>query len=221
MSRPIVITGVGGHGREVLQVIRALNLGSQVWAMLGFLVDPEFAKETTVHGLPVLGGLDWLTGRPEVCVAVGIGRPHLRRRVAERLAVYGNACPVLTHPRAWIGDRVTVGEGCVVFAGTMITTDVSLGRHVHLNTGCTVGHDSTVGNYSSLYQSVSVSGNVGIGDGVEAGTGTRFIPNVSVGAWSVLGAGTVVTTSLPANLTAVGVPARIIKTRQAGWHETS
>ena len=42
-----------------------------------------------------------------------------------------------------------------------------------------------------------------------------MIDKVSVGAWTIVGAGAAVVRDLPANVTAVGVPARVIKQRNA------
>jgi sugar O-acyltransferase (sialic acid O-acetyltransferase NeuD family) len=217
--KPIVIIGSGGHGREVLQLIRSINQVKHEWYVLGFLVDPEFANSSTGKGLAILGGVDWLRDRPTVSVALGIGRPHRRLSVARRVEQLGNPCPSLIHPHAWLGDRVNCSAGCIIFAHSSLTTEITLGTHVHINLNCNIGHDVWLGSFTSLYQSVSVSGNVRIGEGVECGVGSRLIPSVSVGAWSVIGAGAVLTRSLPANVTAVGVPAKVISSRQAGWHE--
>lgn len=50
-----------------------------------------------------------------------------------------------------------------------------------------------------------------IGDNVWLGGGVVVLPGVSIGANSVVGAGTVVTRDLPANVIAVGNPARIVR----------
>jgi sugar O-acyltransferase (sialic acid O-acetyltransferase NeuD family) len=219
MRKPIVIVGGGGHGREVLQIVCDINDAGPRWDVCGFLIDPAFAPPCEIHTLPVLGGIDWLAGNTSVHVALAIGRPHLRRLAALRIADFGNICPALVHPRAWVGAGVTLEAGCIVFPHSSLTTDIALGPHVHVNLNCTIGHDCTLGAFASLYQSVSTSGNVRIGEGVECGTGARLIPDVQIGAWSVLGAGAVVTKSLPSNITAVGAPARVIKARPQGWHE--
>ena len=60
-----------------------------------------------------------------------------------------------------------------------------------------------------------VAGNVGIGEGCYIGAGATLIDKVSIGPWSTVGAGAVVIDDIPADVTAVGVPARII-TQNAG-----
>jgi acetyltransferase-like isoleucine patch superfamily enzyme len=49
--------------------------------------------------------------------------------------------------------------------------------------------------------------------------GANIIQGHSIGSWSINGAGAVVIENIPANVTAVGVPARVIKIREKGWHE--
>ena len=46
-------------------------------------------------------------------------------------------------------------------------------------------------------------------EGAFIGTGAVILPGVNVGAWSVVGAGAVVTLDVPARATVMGVPARV------------
>lgn len=107
----------------------------------------------------------------------------------------------------------------MVFSGCRITTGIEIGEHAHINLGCTISHDSTLGAFVTLSPGVNIAGNVAVAEGVEVGTGSILIPHVDVGAWSIIGAGSVVTGSLQANVTAVGTPAKAIKSRPNGWHE--
>lgn len=50
-----------------------------------------------------------------------------------------------------------------------------------------------------------------IGDGVRLGGGAIVCPSVSIGEDTVVGAGSVVTRSLPAGVVAAGSPCRVIR----------
>ena len=102
-----------------------------------------------------------------------------------------------------------------------MTTDVQIGRHVILNLGSTVSHDSVVGDFVTVSPGVSLCGKVTVREGCDLGTGCRIIQEVKVGEWSVLGAGTVAVRDILANVTAVGVPAKVIEQRVEGWHRVS
>ena len=218
MGKPIVIFGAGGHGREVLQIIHDINRVRPTWTCTGFIVDDEFLDQPIVHGLPILGNLDWLKANPDNYVVVAIGSSTARWQITQRIRQdCKNDFAVLVHPRAWIGRNVEIGAGSIVCAGSLITTDIVISQHVHINIGSTVGHDAVFRNYVSLYQNVNVSGNVILNEGVEVGTGSVIIPGCRVGEWSIVGAGSVVTKSIKENCTVVGVPARVIKERKSGW----
>ena len=59
--------------------------------------------------------------------------------------------------------------------------------------------------------SVNISGEVDINQSVYVGTGAKIINQLSIGENTIVGAGAVVAKSLPANCTAVGIPAKPIK----------
>lgn len=215
----IVIVGVGGLGREMAEWIEDINAVSPTFRLLGFLDDDPAKHGTKRHDLPVLGGCDWLAERSRtVATAIGVGNPVPKRRVVERLRAHSAGFPPIIHPDAVVGRYVEVGEGTVICPAAIVTTDIRLGAFVTLNFGLTVGHDAIVDDFVTLSPGVNISGYVKVREGAELGAGAVTIPSVEIGAWSVVGAGAAVTTSLPANCTAVGVPARVIKTREPGWH---
>ncbi|HAV03288.1 MAG TPA: acetyltransferase, partial [Chryseobacterium sp.] len=72
-------------------------------------------------------------------------------------------------------------------------------------------HDTIIKDYCSFMPSVNISGEVTIEQGVYAGTGTKIINLLEIGENTIIGAGAVVSKSLPANCTAVGIPAKPIK----------
>ena len=221
-ARPIAIFGAGGFGREVLQVVLDINAQAGAdapWRPIGFIVDGASAGDP-VHGLPVLGGIEWLGRHPDTAYVVAVGSSAARQRIVRRIvAACPNPAASLVHPRAWLGDNIEVGPGSVLCAGSLLTTDIRIGGHVHVNIGATIGHDAVLGDFVTLNPGVNVSGNVTLHEGVQVGTGSVIIPRIEIGQWTVLGAGAVVTRSLEANVTAVGAPAKPIKTRPAGWHE--
>src|SRR5438128_1153735 len=134
MIRNLAILGAGGHGREVLQVVHAVNTISPTWRCIGFVVDPNYPVPQRLHDLPTIVGIEALLQWSDLDLVVAVGDPTRRQRVVERLEAIGTDCfPTLVHPRAWIGHRVLLGAGTIIFAGAMITTDVELGVHVHVN----------------------------------------------------------------------------------------
>lgn len=205
----VVIFGVGGHGRELMQIaIRAKDRHP-----LGFVVDDGVDAPMEEMGLPVYRGLSRFKGDDSVYFIVGVGSPRARKAIAQKIeAELGpRRFATLIDPSARVGDRISFSPGVVICVGAMVTENVSLGGHVHINTGAIVSHDCTIGDYSIVSPSATLCGNVELGEGVDIGAGATLIPKVTIGDWSVIGAGAVVTRNVEANCTAVGVPARTIK----------
>ena len=218
MTRPIVIYGVGGFARELLALVRDINAARPEWDVLGFLDDNPESWGRTLNDVPVLGGRAWLhDAAPRPHVAFGIGSPAVKARLAEAMDDACAGFPRLVHPSAVISARVELGDGVVVTAGNILTTEIRVRDFATLNLMCTVGHDCDVGRFATISPGVNVSGNVTIGEGCDIGTGTAIVQGVAIGEWSIVGAGAVIARDLPANCTAVGVPARPIKLREPGW----
>jgi sugar O-acyltransferase (sialic acid O-acetyltransferase NeuD family) len=209
--KPLAIFGAGGHAREVIALVRDLNAArpQDGWDLLGVLSDRgEWTLPETV-GVPRLGGLDWLIKRPDCSVSIAIGDPAVREDVAKRIrAVCTNSFATLVHPRAWIAERVTLGEGTQVCAGAMLNADVSIGAHVILNIGCSVSHDSVIADFATLAPGVTLCGGVRIGRGCDLGACAVVLPRIEIGSAARVGAGAVAATSVAPGTTVAGVPAR-------------
>ncbi|MGZ9197173.1 MAG: DapH/DapD/GlmU-related protein, partial [Candidatus Deferrimicrobiaceae bacterium] len=81
-----------------------------------------------------------------------------------------------------------------------------------------VDHDCAIGDFVHICPGAHLGGAVVVEEGTFLGVGSSVVPGIRIGRWSVIGAGAVVTKDIPDNCTAVGVPARVIKTREEGWH---
>lgn len=215
MLKRIAILGAGGHGRETAQLIKDINKVRLEWELLGYIDDNEMIHGQVRNGFPVLGSTEilaeeWLKGVYVIC---GFSHPEGKKQAVARVQELqpNIRFATLIHPTAVYGDENVIGEGTMICAGSIVTTNVTLGSHVIINYGCTVGHDCTIESYAAILPGTNLSGNVTIREGVQTGTGSAVIPGVEVGAYTIVGAGAVVTRKLPAHCTAVGVPAKPIK----------
>lgn len=211
--KDIVIIGAGGFGREVAWLIEEINKTTPEWNLLGFVDDNEKIQGTTINGYKVVGTVEWLKNQ-ELHVVSAIGDPLVKKTVLDKINDSRNHYPVLIHPSVMYSDSVYFGEGTIICAGSILTVNIEIGKHVIVNLDCTVGHDAVIGDYSTVLPSVNISGFADIGERVSVGTGTAIIQGVSIGEKSVIGAGSVVVKNIPSNCTAVGAPAKPIKFRE-------
>ncbi|MEJ2484381.1 MAG: acetyltransferase [Anaerolineales bacterium] len=216
----VVIIGTGGFGREVLDVLEAVNQVETRYEILGFITEPGFQNPgELINDKPVLGYYDWLEqNKDQVKAICGVGAPATRLRLIRQAEQMGVQFFSVIHPRAILTRWVKLGTGSIITAGCILTNNITIGEHVHLNLDCTVGHDVVIEDCVTVSPGVHISGNVRLEEGSFIGTGANLIEGKTVGRWAVVGAGSVVVKDVPANSTAVGIPAAVIKTRQPGWH---
>ena len=208
----IAIYGAGGFGLEVAGLIEAINHTRPQWELIGFFDDGE-TPGRLANGYPVLGGMAELNAwASRLSLVLAIGTPKTKKALLGRISNPKINYPVLIHPSVIIGSPryVTLGEGTILCAGSILTTNLIIGKHVLLNLSCTIGHQTEIGDFSSFMPTCNISGEVTVGECTFWGTGSKIINRKSVGNNVTVGAGAVVIESLPDHVTAVGVPARVV-----------
>jgi sugar O-acyltransferase (sialic acid O-acetyltransferase NeuD family) len=213
MMKQIAIFGSGGFGREVAMLIELINKVAQQWELIGFY-DDRIKKGEIINDYPVLGGIEDLNRISySLAIVIAIGDPIIKRKVRHSIVNTNLFYPSLIHPNVITGNRefLSIGEGCIIGPGTVLTVNITIGKHVILSLYCTVGHDTIINDYASVMPGVNISGEVLIDECVYIGTGAKIINQLTIGKETIVAAGAVVAKSLPANCTAVGIPAKPIK----------
>ena len=213
MLKDLYIVGAGGFGREVAWLVERINQENEEWNLKGFIDDNSAIHGTQEGGYTVIGGCDYLKTLSEpVWVVCAIGNSKIRKKIIEKLYDISKVqFATLVDPSIIKSSRVTIQEGSILCAGTIMTVDIKIGSHVIINLDCTIGHDVIIQDFVTIYPSVNVSGNVLIGECVELGTGAQIIQGKDVCCGSIIGAGAVVVSNLEKSGTYVGVPAKKVK----------
>lgn len=208
--KDIVIIGAGGFGREVVELIDDINLRNPTWNIIGFVDDNPKMQKKSVYGLKVIGDIRWLEGQ-EYFVVNAIGDGELREKLNLKLLESKNVFATLIHPSVISSPTVKIGEGSIICAGNIMTTDIKIGKHVVINLSSTIGHDAILEDYVTILPGTNISGFVKLKKAVTLGTGTQVIQGLTIGEYTIVGAGSTVIRNLPGKCTAVGSPAKIIK----------
>lgn len=144
-------------------------------------------------------------------VIVAIGNPKDRYDVIQRLPKETQYFTFI-HPTAQIlGDDVHIGKGSIICAGSILTTNIKIGKHSHLNLQTTIGHDCEIGSYFTSAPGVKISGNCRIYDCVYMGTNSSTKQNISIHSFSTIGLNAGVTKNINELGVYVGTPALKIK----------
>lgn len=209
----LAIYGSGGFAREVAWLAEECEKAGGLRRVVAFIDDDSSRWGSVINSVPVMGLDEVVHDHPDALVVGGVGSPPLRWQLMDKVSAAGLGFDTLVAPDARLSRWVQMAEGTVICSGNLLTTNITLGRHVQINLDCTVGHDVRMEDYGTLAPGVHVSGWVHLGEGAYVGTGASIINGteeapVVIGSRAVVGAGACVTKSVPPGVTVVGVPAR-------------
>ena len=94
-------------------------------------------------------------------------------------------------------------------------TDIGAFTYINAKNGVLIGADVQIGSHCSIYSVSTIdnkSGKVILKNNSKIGSHSTILPGVIIGENSIIGAHSLVTKSIPNNVVAVGVPAKVIKT---------
>lgn len=207
----LYIIGSGDFGREVAWCVERINNVTPTWNLKGFIDDNETKWKTKEDGYIVLGDCEYLKQQENAYAVCAVGNAKVRKQIIEKLSNSGVRFATIVDPSVILSKRVSIGEGTIICAGTIITVDIEIGNHVIINLDCTLGHDDAIADYVTIYPSVNISGNVTVGECSELGTGMQIIQGKNIAPNTIIGAGAVVVKDLNESGTYVGSPAKKIK----------
>jgi sugar O-acyltransferase (sialic acid O-acetyltransferase NeuD family) len=203
----VAVIGAGGHGKVVADAVLAAGIGE----VIGFLDDDQTLWGTRILGFSVLGPIATWSARSVDALAMGIGSNRDRKRAFEALTAASANIATVVHPRATLGTGVCLGRGVVALSNVVVNADTTVGDNVILNTACTVEHDNIISAHAHLAPGVVTAAEVRVGEGAFLALGAKILPRISIGEWSVVGAGAVVTERVPNRVTVAGCPAREVR----------
>lgn len=212
VRKSLIIIGGGGFAREVIWLVKNC---SDEWQIEGILDDNSALQGQIFCEIPVIGVVNDCSKYPYAYFIVAVGTTRTRKSIVSRMLSIGEVrYATLIHPSVMMSKYVEIGEGSILTAGVILTTNITLGKHNIVNLACTIGHDVMTGDFCTFAPQASVSGNVNIGSGVELGTGAIVIQGVEIATGSFIGAGSIVSKDISENVFAAGSPARQIKSME-------
>lgn len=209
----IVLVGAGGHCKVIIDLIRS----TRKYEIVG-ITDSKCIGHKLLD-VPIIGNDEVLSqvykgGVKNAFVALGaLNNMGIRDEIYYNLKKIGYDIPVLIHNKAIVSSSAKLKEGACVMAGAVVNAGSEVGQNCIINTGAIIEHDCIIGRNTHISPRACLSGGVKIGNTSHIGVGAAIIQGVSIGSGVVIGAGAVVVNDIKDKVTAVGVPAKIIKCR--------
>lgn len=204
----ILIIGAGGFGREVEEIIQAINRVKHVFNLLGFVDDNVESVEAVGSSSPIISKVSNISQFENVKFVIALGDPIARQNIANKVLDLGFSLQTIIHPSAVISPSAQIGSGVIVCPFAFIGTNSRVGNNVVFNVYSSLGHDSVVEEHCVLSPYAALTGNVHVGNSTFVGTGTLFSPGINIGEKSKISIGTVVTKDVEPGSLVMGNPSR-------------
>ena len=201
------IIGTGGFAREVLQLALDIQKTDNQFNEINFVMFDDFFEHEYVDEIKVIKISNCNFKNTKFVIATG--DPASKKRILNKLPAEVMFTSLIS-PLAFIANDFKYEDGLIIMPFSYVSCNVKLGMHVHLNSHCTVGHDTIIGDYSTTACSVMISGDNNISEscyfGMNSSTrqGISMCKNVTIG----LNAGVVKDIIKPG--TYVGTPTKFL-----------
>lgn len=192
------IIGAGGFAQEVFY-----SLPQKKRKNLVFFVEDEWFKSDHSNILPLS------KFNPKLYkTIVAIGDPIVRKRIVENLPKETVFFTHIDKSVRFLSDSIRIDEGSIVCAGTILTTNIRLGKHTQLNLHTTIGHDTIIGDYFTTAPGCKVSGNCKIDDLVYLGTNSSVKQKINICSKVTVGMNSAVVKDITESGVYVGIPSK-------------
>ena len=203
----LIVVGGGGYAKEVIWLAQECG-----YKVVGVLDDDPEMQGKAILGIKVVGIIEKWSDYSDVEFILAIGSPRTRFKIFNKMELFGEPkFATLIHPSVSKSEFVSVGEGSMICSGSILTTDITIGKHCILNLHVTVGHDCVFGEFVTIAPMVAISGSVELRDLVEVGIGATIRQGLTIGEGAMLGMGGVLTKEIPSNFIFIGNPAKKFK----------
>ena len=209
--------GAGGFAREVMpfvkEYISAVTQVDKEKACQIFFIDQNVERKE-VNGYPIISQREFFEIKcSERLFNIAIGDSKLRERIANEYIAQGAKPMSVQSQHSIIYDCNEIGEGAIICAHTMITSNTKIGKFFHSNIYSYVAHDCVIGDYVTFAPNVHCNGNVHIHNHAYIGTGVvikqgSLSKPLIIGEGSIVGMGAVVTKDVSPYTMVVGNPAK-------------
>lgn len=208
-----------------LYIIGAGNVGGYLayhanetedYNIQGFIDDDASKHNQMFCELPILGGIPVLQQIDyPIAVAVAIANPKVKEKIVTLLRTKKNFhYPNFVHPKAWLGQKTSMGEGIIIYPGVSVNYNCKIDDFVTINMNVAIGHDCNLNAYSTLSPGVNLGGFTVVGEKSFLGINANTLQSIQIGRECTIGGGTMVIKNIPDGATVVGNPGRVIKIRE-------
>ncbi len=138
----LIICGAGQYGLAAKEIAEEMKIFSCI----------EFLDDSSDLAVARLSDLDKIEYD---YAAVAIGNPKIRKELLSKIP--SNKIAKLIHPKATVMISAHIGEGSIIEAGAVLSSNITIGKGCIIMANAVVGHDANIGDCCQLKYNCTVS----------------------------------------------------------------
>jgi sugar O-acyltransferase (sialic acid O-acetyltransferase NeuD family) len=205
----MIIVGAKGHAQDIISDSSFYNLAGT-----------HFMFDNVSRGMPDILFNKYILLRSlkeakekaaKHSFILAIGSPLGREKIYSLFIENGFDPANFISTSALVSEQAIIGKGLNIMPFSSIFAGSKVGDGCLINSYSSIHHDVVVGDFVTVSPGARLLGRVKIGNATEIGANAVVLPDVTIGERVVIGSGAVVTKDLPDDVTAIGIPARVIR----------
>lgn len=210
------IYGASGCGRSLMPVAREHLKRLGIHADIFFIDDSVTEKKVINSHYAINYTAFKALPAKKKYVLIAIANSQIREKIASKLEQDTIELWTIQADNTVVMDQAEIAAGAALSPFVTITSNIKIGKCFHANLYSYVEHDCIIGDYVTFAPGVKCNGNIHIEDHAYIGAGAvikQGTPDkpLVIGKGAIVGMGAVVTKSIPAGVTVIGNPARILE----------
>ena len=191
-KKPVFILGHGGHAKVLFNMLLRLKMECLGFVGKTKIIKNKFMKFNIISEEELLN--EFPASKYDLVNGVG-ALPGLKDRwkLSEKMKELEYYFPPIIDPSVIFNGSCKFLEGVQIFPGTIVQSDVKIGKHTIINTGNILDHDVQIGNSCHLAPNVTCNGGVTICNNVFIGTSSTIIQNIKIGDGKIIKAKSLIT----------------------------
>lgn len=216
MKLTLAICGLGGSGRELLDLADRVNDG--IWDDIVF-IDKEvnekarIFREKKVYTFEEITGL---YGNNAIEFIISVGDVYLREKIYKQIKSAGYRLTTIVAPGVYIPNSTVLGEGVIVRDYCFVSVDAHINDNVMIQPCSIIGHDVLVRENTIISAHCNVSGAVTIGRNTYIGMNSGIKECVCVGSDCIVSMGSIVNKNIEDRVIVRGNPADVVAANYIG-----
>ena len=206
--KTIAICGLGGSGREVLDLIERTNNGR--WSNIIFCDKNDDLNIFEGYPVYTFEKIANQYTNEEIEFVISVGDIVLREKIYKQINNAGYDLATVIASNVYVPKNTKIENGVIIRDNCYISVGVVIRKNSMIQPNSTIGHDVVINENSIISAHTVIAGGVEIGKNVYIGIGCNIKELATIGDDTIVSMGSSVNIDLPSNIIAQGNPAQVI-----------